>query len=374
VLPINTQAMAPAHFPQADQTLGSTDDRQTMGRIAAGIWAAIAFFGAIATVKPLRFPDTDVTAMRLVVFAAVAIAAISFFLPWKRMPKRLFDVVLVLMSLHIGALAWASGAVHSEVTMGLTLAIAFAVCFLPVRTSVAQVGLIAVLLAAGLILIDKENAQIEALRTTLLLAVLVVLCGLVLILRAVMAERDAQLRRGQAFQSGLLDERHLSRLLDREISRAARHARPLSVVLLDVSGPPVDGSDGPRTDRLVTMLARSILGRIRIEDSAGHMGKLRFAVVTPETDAAGAASISETVADVVRRRLVTLGFEPDAFDIAVGWADFPHRAQSRAGLLAAAVADLDAAILRNETAPARAGREHAPSSGYPATAGPSHNL
>ena len=55
--------------------------------------------------------------------------------------------------------------------MLVTFGIALAACFLPVRTSVAQVSMIAVLLAAGLVLLDKEDAGIEALRTTLLLAV-----------------------------------------------------------------------------------------------------------------------------------------------------------------------------------------------------------
>ena len=144
----------------------------------------------------------------------------------------------------------------------------------------------------------------------------------------------------------------------------------MTLVLLDVSGRILEESDRPRADRLITMLARSILGRIRIEDSAAHLQKLRFAIVAPETDAAGATSIAETVADVVRRRLVTLGYEAASFEIAVGWADFPQRASSRSELLEAATEDLRAAIVRNETAPARGGREPAASSGYPATARP----
>ena len=363
--------MESAHSPAFnDQTLPeSRHEQETLGRISAGIWAAIAFFGALATIKPLRFPETDVSSMRAVAISAGAIAVVSFFLPWARLPKRLFTVVLVLMSLHISGLAYASGAVGSDATMILTVFIVLAACFLPVRSSIAQVGLIAILLTAGLILVDKENAEAAALRTTLLLAVLVVLCGLVLILRAVMAERDAQLRHGHAFQTGLLGARQLTHLLDREVSRAARHARPLAVAMIDISGRVLDPSDSPRTERLVTMLARSILGRIRIEDSAAHLGALRFAVVTPETDAAGAASMSETIADVVRRRLMTLGYEPDSFEIAVGWADFPHRAQSRAALLSTATEDLEAAIRRHDVAPTRAAHGHAQSSGFPATAG-----
>jgi GGDEF domain-containing protein len=366
--------MDPMHLPVPHPSvhLGAREDRQAMGLVAAGIWAAIAFFGALATVEPLRFPDTDVSGMRLVVLSAATIAAITFALPWRRMPKGLLNVVLVLMSLHISALAYASGAVHNDVTLLFTLVVPLAACFLPVRTSVAQIVLIAVLLTAGLVMLDKDNAEIEALRATLLFAVLVVLCGLVLILRAVMTEREARLQRSQAFQAGLLDSGQLSQLLDRELSRSARHARPLALVMLDVSGRLAEEqANRPPTDRLVTMLARSILGRIRVEDAAAHVDQLRFAIVAPETDAVGAASIAETVADVVRRRLVTLGYESATFEIAVGWADYPYHAQSRAELLEAAAADLQAAILRNETSPARADHGRAASKGHPATAGPS---
>jgi diguanylate cyclase (GGDEF)-like protein len=373
VAPEALKAMDPVHLstPHPSGQIDPRQDRQALGRVAAGIWAAIAFFGALATVEPLRFPDTDVSAMRLVVLSAVTIAAVTFALPWRRMPKGLLNVVLFLMSCHISALAYASGAVDNHVTLLFTLIAPLAACFLPVRTSVAQVSLIAVLLTAGLVMLDKDNAEIAALRATLLFAMLVVLCGLVLILRAVMTEREAHLQRSQAFQAGLLDSRGLSRLIDRELSRAARHARPLALVMLDISGRLAEEqADGPRSDRLVTMLARSILGRIRAEDGAAHVDRLRFAIVAPETDAAGAASIAETVADVVRRRLVTLGYESATFELAVGWADYPHHAQSRAELLEAASADLQAAILRNETSPARADHGAAATRHHPATAGP----
>jgi diguanylate cyclase (GGDEF)-like protein len=356
--------------PDAPAQVAERDERESTGRIAAVVWAGIAFFGALATLKPMRFTESNPTAMRLVVLSAVTIAAVTFLLPWRQVPKNLVSMMLVLMSVHISALAYASGAVHSDLVMLGTFVVALGACFLPVRTSLAQVILIAALLGAGLVLLDKDSADIAALRTTLLLAMLVVLLGLVLILRAVIAEREAQLRRGAVFQSGLLDKRHATRLLDRELSRASRHARPLALVMLDVSGQLVDGADPDHTGRLVTLVARSILGRIRVEDSAAHMEGLRFAIVAPETDGTGAAAVAEAVKEVVRRRLVTLGYESESFDIAIGWADFPHQAQSRADLIGAASGDLEAAVLRKDSTSPRRGRD-APAAGRrPAAAGP----
>ncbi len=335
--------------------------------MAAAIWAAIAFFGAVTTAKPLRFPETDLSAMRLVVFSAAVIAGITLVLPWERIPRAFLNVLLVLMAAYITALAHASGAVGEGYMMLVTFGVALAACFLPVRTSVAQIVMIAALLAAGLILIDKENAGIEALRTTLLLAVLVVLCGLVLILRAVIAEREALVAR--VYQPGLLDRHGFEKGLDQELSRAGRHDRSLTVVLLEVSGAlDGDAEDGGR-ERVVTAVARSILGRIRAEDSAAHLGGLKFGVLAPETSAEGAANVCETIVDVVRKRLLTLGWDSSSFDIAVGWADYPHRAQSRTELLGVARAYLEAAVVENELRPSSAARE-ASRATRPATAGP----
>ena len=58
----------------------------------------------------------------------------------------------------------------------------------------------------------------------------------------------------------------------------------------------------------------------------GHLGGMRFALIAPETTSAGVAAMAATVAGVVRQRLVVAGFDPDGFDVAVGWAEFPHRA------------------------------------------------
>jgi GGDEF domain-containing protein len=342
-------------------------DRQAIGRSAAAVWAAIAFFGALATLKPLRFPETDVSSMRLVVLSATVIAAVTFVLPWSRIPRTFLNVLLVLMAAYITALAHASGAAQNDFMMFVTFGIALAACFLPVRTSTAQVVVIALLLAAGLFLLDKEDAGIEALRTTLLLALLVVLCGLVLILRAVIAERD-QLAK-PVYQPGLLDPHSFDKGIDRELSRASRHGRPLSVVLLEVSGRLQREADKGDRDRIVTGIGRSILGRIRAEDSVAHLGELQFAILAPETPAEGAATVGEITADVVHKRLVTLGYDGGSFDIAVGWADYPHRAHSRGELLGGARAYLEADAVQNELRTSPADRETARAP-RPAHAGP----
>jgi GGDEF domain-containing protein len=348
---------------------GDAFERQAIGRIAAGIWAAIAFFGALATIKPLRFPAIDVSATRGVVLSATVIAALTFVVPWARAPKAFVNLLLVLMAGYITALAYVSGAVTGGIMALVTFAIALAVCFLPVRTSVAEVVVIAVLLAAGLILIDKENAGVGALRTALLLSVLLVLCGLVLILRAVIAQREAAVGH-PIFDGRLLDSDRFEKELHRELSRASRHERPLSVLLLEVSGAHGSKTRPDANDERVTAgVGNSLMERLRTEDSASHLGGLRYGVIAPETPAAGAASVAETASEVVRNEIESLGYSPDSFQVVVGWADYPHHADSRDELLAAAQHNLEAAAVRNELRPSPPRAAASPSS-RPAPAGP----
>jgi diguanylate cyclase (GGDEF)-like protein len=343
--------MHSAYTPAVTAPPETAFERKAIGRIAAGIWAAIAFLGAIATIEPLRFPDMDVTATRMVVVSATVIAAVTIALPWARMPKAFVNLLLVTMAGFITALAWATGAVESPVWTLVTFAIALAVCFLPVRTSVAQVVMIAVLLAAGLVLVAWDNAGVDALRASLLLSVLLVLCGLVLILRAAIAEREAQV--GHAiFHGGVLEGPGFEKLLDREVSRAARHSRPLSVVLLEVTPTGTPGT-GPQAadERVVGAVAGALLDRIRTEDHAGHLGGLRFAVLAPETPATGAASIAETASELARETVERLGHDASTFSVVHGWADYPHHAETGEELLRVAQHNLEAHAVRNELRP-----------------------
>ena len=338
-----------AYTHSAPAPAETAPERQAIGRIAAGIWAAIAFFGALATTEPLRFPDLDLSATRTVALTAALMAAVTFVLPWRRLPKAALHVLLVLMAGYITALAHTSGAVESGLMMFVTFAAALAVCFLPVRLSVVEVVMIAVLLGAGLLLLDKENAGADALRTSLLLSLLMVLCGLVLLLRAVVEDREKAVG-PKLFDGGMLDARGFDTMLDRELSRATRHGRPLAVVEVEVLAH-ADAWDQRRLERAVSS---AVLDRLRVEDSAGHLGGLRFAVVAPEADAAGAARVSDNVAEKVRAKVASIGFEPDEFQVAAGWAAYPDDADSSPGLMSQAQNNLEAVAHRERPRPASA--------------------
>jgi len=105
-----------AHTSSGPLPGGDALERKAVGKIAAGVWAAIAFFGALATVKPLRFPEMDLSTTRVVVLSATVIAVVTLVVPWARAPKAFVNLLLVLMAGYITALAHSSGAVASNAT------------------------------------------------------------------------------------------------------------------------------------------------------------------------------------------------------------------------------------------------------------------
>jgi hypothetical protein len=319
-------------------------DNTTIGRITAAVWCAIALAGAIATVGPLQIPGSDTGQMREIAGLAALLAGVSFVLPWSRLPRVAFSVGLVAMSALIAGLVNASGAADSGLTILFTFVVALAASFMPVRQSVGQLTVIAALLIGLVLIVGRtDGTQIEVLRVMLLLAALIVLCGLVLIMRATLDQRALGMRgrSSHRYRSILLDTPHFEAALDTELSRAGRHDRPLAVVVLEVGGS-VAEAQGRRRQGADTAIVRTIVERIRIEDSVGQVGDLRYALLAPETTSSGVAAMAATTAEVVRHRLTVAGFAPDSFEVAVGWAEFPHRATTRVGLMSAAQEALEA--------------------------------
>ena len=343
-------------------------NREDMGRIAAAVWGAIALSGAIATIGPLEIPGSDTTQMRDLAGLAALFAGISFVLPWSRLPRVAFSFGLVLMSAVIAGLAHASGSADSVLTILFTFVVALGASFMPVRSSVAQLAVIAGLLVALVLVVGQsDSGHVEVFKVALLLATLIMLCGLVLLMRATL-DQGALGMRGQGnqrYRAILLETPQFEAALDTELSRAGRHERPLSVVMLEVVGS-VPETEGRQRRNAFAAIARAIVERIRIEDSVGHLGGMRFAVIAPETTSSGVAAMAATVAGVVRQRLLVAGFDPDSFDVALGWAEFPHRATDRMGLMTAALEALEASA--GGSAAARAA--HAGARTEPATDSP----
>jgi diguanylate cyclase (GGDEF)-like protein len=94
--------------------------------------------------------------------------------------------------------------------------------------------------------------------------------------------------------TGVPNQRCLLEFLDRELSRSARHGRPLALVLFDIDRFKAinDGHGHLRGDHVLRELARRVQAVVRTDELLARYGGEEFVVVLPEAalaDAVGAA-------------------------------------------------------------------------------------
>jgi len=103
--------------------------------------------------------------------------------------------------------------------------------------------------------------------------------------------------------SGLANYRTFRDRLSMEGERAKRHGRPLSLVLLDVDHFKVINDEHGHGvgDRVLVELARRLTAQVRDTDLVARVGGEEFALLLPETDAAGALTTAERIREAVER-------------------------------------------------------------------------
>jgi diguanylate cyclase (GGDEF)-like protein len=103
------------------------------------------------------------------------------------------------------------------------------------------------------------------------------------------------------FKTGLLSERQLRAVLQREFKRAQRHHQHMSLLLIDVDNfkEVNDGTDYAFGDQVLQSVAEALRGNIREIDFAGRFGGDEFAVLLPNTTPANAVQ----TAIRIRRRI-----------------------------------------------------------------------
>jgi len=118
---------------------------------------------------------------------------------------------------------------------------------------------------------------------------------------------------------GVLDGPAWSRILGDEAARIKRYHRPGTVVMIQLDGLDrfVDRLGHDAADRIVSVVADTILRLARDADHVARLGPGRFAVLLPETDEVAAINYVERV-----RRSCDLWLESGAIAmrLAIGWA------------------------------------------------------
>jgi two-component system cell cycle response regulator len=136
--------------------------------------------------------------------------------------------------------------------------------------------------------------------------------------------------------TGLWNYRYFTMTIGKEIERAARFGRPLSLLLLDLDHFKLvnDVYGHQRGDAVLVELAGRIRGQVRDVDTVARYGGEEFVVILPETDEEGAVQAAERIRAAVRRRPFSDGQDtPLEITISVGVAVFPLHGAGSTSLL-----------------------------------------
>ncbi len=142
----------------------------------------------------------------------------------------------------------------------------------------------------------------------------------------------------------LYNRRHFIDLAEKEISRALRHERALSLCIIDVDlFKPVNDRFGHISgDEVLRQIAAVVRDHVRGEDIAARIGGEEFSVLLPECDAATGAVFAERLRKAVADTTFAPGGEPQRITVSIGVAALSPSRQTWQTLMAAA----DAALYR----------------------------
>lgn len=139
--------------------------------------------------------------------------------------------------------------------------------------------------------------------------------------------------------------RQLTTTLNREVERATRFTRPLSVLMLDLDHfKQVNDTQGHEFgDAVLRGFARRLTECLREVGVVARYGGEEFAVVLPETDSAGASSVATRIVAAIRREPFECLGRVRVVTVSVGVASFPDHGQTAAEVMRAADGALYAA-------------------------------
>ncbi|WP_406074824.1 diguanylate cyclase [Micromonospora sp. NBC_01638] len=140
--------------------------------------------------------------------------------------------------------------------------------------------------------------------------------------------------------TGLWNYRYLRESIRREVERASRFGRMLSILALDLDRfKDVNDTYGHAAgDTVLAEFARRVRGEIREVDLAFRQGGEEFVLLLPETDTRGAAIVAERLGAVVRETPIAVEAYagPVLVTVSVGIAVFPDNGSTGREVLEAA--------------------------------------
>ena len=135
--------------------------------------------------------------------------------------------------------------------------------------------------------------------------------------------------------TGLNNHRTFQEIMARELERARRYSRPLSLLLTDIDHFKSfnDTYGHPVGDLVLREIAGCIRNAVRINDFPARYGGEEFAVVLPETPEQGAFVIAERIRQMVEAKVVDSGPNKLRVTISIGCVTFPSFGQTQQELI-----------------------------------------
>jgi diguanylate cyclase (GGDEF)-like protein len=138
--------------------------------------------------------------------------------------------------------------------------------------------------------------------------------------------------------TGLLNHRAFQARLDEQLAQASRYGRPLALLFCDVDHfKRVNDTHGhPVGDDVLRGIARVLAREARASDAVARWGGEEFAILLPETDAAGGLAIAERIRERIAAAAVPTAGGPLAVTVSVGVASMPANGRAKGPLVEAA--------------------------------------
>ncbi len=138
--------------------------------------------------------------------------------------------------------------------------------------------------------------------------------------------------------TGAANFRQLSSTLAREVERAHRFGRPLSVLMLDLDHfkQVNDGHGHAFGDAVLREFARRLQSCLREVDLVARYGGEEFAVVLPETGPEGATAVATRIVSAIRSEAFTSGDQTRRVTVSAGIASYPNNGRTASDVMRAA--------------------------------------
>lgn len=146
----------------------------------------------------------------------------------------------------------------------------------------------------------------------------------------------------------LYNHRAFVKELKAELARAKRYKHPASLVLLSVDGyDELAGQYGPLTaEAIQKIVSHAVRSALREVDVAAKYNQWQYAVILPQTNAAGASLVGERIRLRVNSQAINHNGQNFSVTASIGVATFPDHANEYDVLIACAIEALETALLR----------------------------